>query len=129
MSCWSVLTLLAAALAGASNAHALSDREICATEWRRGNFQVCEKPAATPPTDFAILRNLAGACVEVGDFASALEVYEKIARPNPEDPRTHDDLAGTYSSVRAHADAVTAMETTLALRPPRPGDYRAPAIM
>lgn len=107
----------------------LPPNELCTTEWRQGNFQICEAAVAATPNDVTLLRYLAKAYIEVADFSEAINVFERIADLSPNDPKSHEDLAGTLGFVRAYEPAVRAMRRVLHLRPAKPEDYRALAIM
>lgn len=127
-----LLTLLwQPAFAGSSeSAVAPSDAAVlCARNAENGGIVACREAARKNPGNLAVQRDLAKSLIAVGDFDSAVEVYQSIAAAHPDDTRAQADLGGALGFVRRYVEAVGPMEAVMRLTPDDVTAYRAAAVV
>ena len=111
-----LLTLLwQAAFAGSGGPDAApADRAaLCALLAENGGIVACQEAARTNPGNVAVQRDLAKSFIAIGDFDSAVEVYQTIAAAHPDDAQAQADLGGALGFVRRYVEAVEPMETVM----------------
>lgn len=101
----------------------------CAAEAENGAVAACEKAARENPGDVKVQRDLARSFIAIGDFDSAVDVYQRIAAARPDDARAHHDLGGTLGFVRRYAEAIEPMEAVMRLKPRDVAAYKAAAVV
>ena len=103
--------------------------EQCLYAQSPDRITVCEQAIEQDPGNLVLRRALAGAFVETGDFASAIEVYEAIAADRPDDPQALKDLSGSLGFIRRYAEAAVILERLSKLEPRNVETHRAMAIV
>lgn len=101
----------------------------CAAEAGNGAVAVCERAARENPGNVVVERNLARSFIAIGDFDSAVDVYQRIAAARPNDTRALRDLGGTLGFVRRYAEAIAPMEAVMRLKPRDVAAYKAAAVV
>lgn len=103
--------------------------EQCLYAQSLDSITICEQAVEQNPGDLVLRRALAGAFVETGDFASAIEVYEAIAAEHPDDVQALKDLSGSLGFIRRYAEAAEILERLAELDPRNVETHRAMAIV
>lgn len=102
---------------------------LCARNAENGGIVACQEAVRANPGNVAVQRDLAKSFIAIGDFDSAVEVYQTIAAVHPDDARAQADLSGALGFVRRYAEAVEPMETVMRLTPDDVTAYRAAAVV
>lgn len=100
----------------------------CLERARIGDISACEDAAEAAPGDLDLQRVLARAYIEIGDFASAVDVYEAIAKAKPDDFGALYDLSGALGFVRRYEESSRVLKRMIALEPGNVETHKALAI-
>lgn len=127
-----LLTMLwqpAFASSGGPDAAPANAAALCALLAGNGGIVACQEAARTNPGNVAVQRDLAKSFIAIGDFDSAVEVYQTIAAAHPDDARAQADLGGALGFVRRYVEAVAPMEAVMRLTPDDVTAYRSAAVV
>ncbi len=91
--------------------------EACAMAWGDASVAACRNVPNVRTNDVGVLRPLAAAFIDDGDFDGAIEVYYAVQRVRPDDPVALYDLAGTLAFVRRYEEAAPLFERLDSMRP------------
>ncbi len=120
---------LAGVVLGAPPATAGDAVEQCLQRSGTPDVTICENAVERNPENLELRRALAHAYVEIGDFASAVNVYEVIAADRPNDPQALYDLGGSLGFIRRYHEAADVLERLARIEPDKVETYRSLAIV